>query len=97
MGVSDKAKPAARAVWHGQGLQQSMSAQFPLLIGFVLLPYSIIRHGQYIPLPRLFIERYDLHRSPLLRISQAQTAPITAESFCLLRGCDGHVDRDGAL
>ena len=24
-GVSDTAKPAARAVWHGQGLQQSMS------------------------------------------------------------------------
>ena len=38
---SDAAKPAARAVWHGQGLQQCMNAQFPLLIGFVLLPYSI--------------------------------------------------------
>ena len=41
MSVSDEAKPAARAVWHGQGVQQCMSAQFPLLIGFVLLPYSI--------------------------------------------------------
>ena len=41
MCVSDAAKSAARARWHGQGLQQSMSVQFPLLIGFALLPYTI--------------------------------------------------------
>ena len=43
MCVSDAAKSAARAVWHGQGLQQGMSVQIPLLIGFVLLPYTILR------------------------------------------------------
>ena len=37
---SDKAKSAARAVWHGQGLQQWITAKWALLIGFVLLPYS---------------------------------------------------------
>ena len=41
MCVSDKAKGAGRARWHGQAFQHSMSVQFPLLIGFALLPYSI--------------------------------------------------------
>ena len=39
---SGAAKSAARAVWHGQGLQQCITAKWALLIGFVLLPYSII-------------------------------------------------------
>ena len=38
---SAAAKGAARAAWHGQAFQQWITAKSTLLIGSVLLPYSI--------------------------------------------------------
>ena len=43
---SDKAKSAARAAWHGQGLQQCITAKWALLIGFISFPYSMPKNSR---------------------------------------------------
>ena len=80
MCVSDAAKSAARARWHGQGLQQSMSVQFPLLIGFALLPYTIGKIGQPCRRPRIVSDD-----TVLMPVSVRIVDMPEAEKFPILR------------